>query len=374
MIAPPANTHGELLIGSNNFAGIFEEIRIWNRSLSEDEAYKMEASPSKSGLAAHYRLDEGEEQFLFDQTGTNDAIIKGNKEYTWVDSPNERLNRFTLFIDGAKQYPKNLAKKAFDINKFGFQFSIGGVEDNKYKVKQGFKGVLEEIRLWNTPRSEEEISDNAFGRLKGERNKLIVNYTFDERPNDNIGSEVKTLYDQGPHAIDLDDMTGEKNDIKRVYSDAPIADEIPVVRSAVGEIETEYHDTISATPAVVEYGDIQHGIDGSMYGILKKCYAYIKDEAVHLVTGFKIGNLKTEWYCQAQFDPQIMGYIEGAPPVPGENFPIPADDPSMIDKYAYTLDNSVEFVQAEEVSYNYATSKATGMQPLPPQKIKREVL
>ncbi|MFH8336339.1 hypothetical protein [Streptomyces sp. AM6-12] len=32
-----------------------------------------------------------------------------------------------------------------------------------------------------------------------------------------------------------------------------------------------------------------------------------------------MGDLVTEWVGQAQFDPQLMGYIEGAPPVPSEN-------------------------------------------------------
>ena len=48
-----------------------------------------------------------------------------------------------------------------------------------------------------------------------------------------------------------------------------------------------------------------------------------------------------------------MGYLEGPPPVPAENFPLGKD--ADVD-----LDNSITFNQAEEVSYNYSSSKEAG--------------
>ncbi|NES87269.1 MAG: hypothetical protein F6K10_41430 [Moorea sp. SIO2B7] len=48
-----------------------------------------------------------------------------------------------------------------------------------------------------------------------------------------------------------------------------------------------------------------------------------------------------------------MGYLEGPPPVPGENFPISKGSGSL-------RWNSVSFKQAEKISYNYSTSKESG--------------
>jgi hypothetical protein len=68
------------------------------------------------------------------------------------------------------------------------------------------------------------------------------------------------------------------------------------------------------------------------------------------MTGYKVGNLVSQWYSQAQFAPQVMGYLEGPPPVPRENFLLGTSD----------TDNSITFNQAEEVSYNYSSSKEAG--------------
>ncbi len=76
------------------------------------------------------------------------------------------------------------------------------------------------------------------------------------------------------------------------------------------------------------------------------------------MTGYKVGNPISQWYGQAQFAPQVIGYLEGPPPVPEENFPVGKD--ADVDTYAYKLNNSLSFNQVEEVSYNYSTSKEAG--------------
>jgi carbon monoxide dehydrogenase subunit G len=147
--------------------------------------------------------------------------------------------------------------------------------------------------------------------------------------------------------------------LREVLSTAPIATEIPQVRSALTGVLTAYNGTLHSRPGIVEYGDVQKNDDGTLNGILKRCYAFIdKDKTWHRMTGYKVGNLVSQWYGQAQFAPQVMGYLEGPPPVPAENFPIGSD--SDVRTYAYSLNNSISFNQAEEVAYNYSTSKEAG--------------
>ena len=62
--------------------------------------------------------------------------------------------------------------------------------------------------------------------------------------------------------------------------------------------------------------------DANQIAVYKRCYSLIQSGQWQLITGFKVGNLISEWVGQVQFDPQIIGYIEGAPPVPSENLTV----------------------------------------------------
>ena len=69
-----------------------------------------------------------------------------------------------------------------------------------------------------------------------------------------------------------------------------------------------------------------------------------------------MGNLVAEWIGQAQFDPQVIGYVEGVPPLPSENL----TDGSMSSEYqnyafVETLSN-LEIVESESVSYTASSS------------------
>ena len=73
------------------------------------------------------------------------------------------------------------------------------------------------------------------------------------------------------------------------------------------------------------------------------------------ITGFKVGDLSVEWVGQAQFDPQLMGYIEGAPPVPSENLTVDAD--------GYTGASSVTLTEATDTNTPTPAHGAAGWTP-----------
>ncbi|UBF24983.1 hypothetical protein K9N68_25580 [Kovacikia minuta CCNUW1] len=140
-----------------------------------------------------------------------------------------------------------------------------------------------------------------------------------------------------------------------ILSTAPISDDTPQVRSALAGIKTAFSGTIQSQPAVQEYGDMQYDSAGNLIGVFKRCYSFIKDNHWHLITGFKVGDLLTEWVGQVQYAPQMIGYIEGAPPVPSENLTAIAGKLSD-----YARASSIELVQAESTTYNYTASKSGG--------------
>ncbi len=167
-----------------------------------------------------------------------------------------------------------------------------------------------------------------------------------------------------PPAQLLDDHSGNGNHLTIIggqyrLSDAPVGYETPQVRNALTGIETGLQETVDGSPAVQEYGDLQTDDAGELVGVMKRCYAYVKDGVWHLITGFKIGNIVTEWVGQAQYDPQVMGFVEGAPPVPSENLTAGPIDPGLFD---YVDATALEVTESENVSFTYSSSRETGEQ------------
>jgi hypothetical protein len=338
----------DFILGGDGFEGIFTSVRIWNRALSISEAKALTVAENEAGLVSQWRMAEGKGKYLYDNVSENHGVAVGG---SWADSPQtNRIGQFQFYVDGSPE--KHTATDEASTSTAP-QFCIGGEMEGTSKFKQVYKGGIEEIRIWNVPRTNEQITDNAFGRLKGEWEQLIANYTFDKA----LAQTNNTVQDSSLNSISLKLFEADK--LNEVLSTAPIASEIPQVRSALTGVLTAYNSTVKARPGVVEYGDVQKNDDGTMNGILKRCYSFIDKNGVwNRMTGYKVGNLISQWYGQAQFAPQVMGFLEGPPPVPAENFPVGSD--RDVRTYAYSLNNSVSFNQAEEVSYNYSTSKEAG--------------
>jgi hypothetical protein len=343
----------DFVLGGNGFSGTFASVRIWNRALSISEAKALTLSDSKTGLLSHWPMVEGKGIYLYDQVSENHGVADGVTDDVtnggrWTDSPQtDQPGQFQFYVDGA---PEAHAAPTDAIAVGVEQFSLGGLKTASGS-RDHFKGSLEEIRIWNLPRTNEQITDNAFGRLKGEWEQLLANYTFDQSIK-HTGNQVQ---DSSVNTVQLTVEPSYPNGmLKEVLSTAPIATEIPQVRSALTGVLTAYNGTLKTRPSVVEYGDVQKNDDGTLNGILKRCYSFIDQNGVwNRMTGYKVGNLVSQWYGQAQFAPQVVGYLEGPPPVPAENFPI--DQGSGSFRF-----NSVSFKQAEKVSYNYSTSKENG--------------
>ncbi|NJR62562.1 MAG: LamG domain-containing protein [Cyanobacteria bacterium CRU_2_1] len=181
------------------------------------------------------------------------------------------------------------------------QFSLGAVQTT-ISPELSFRGWMDELRIWKIARTEEQIQDNLFRRLQDDFDQLIAYYDCDA---------TNPLQDQSGRGLHL---SVSNPDQTFVLSTAPISSETAQVRSALAGISTDFHDHMDSSPAVQEYGDMQYDSNGALFGVMKRCYSYIKDGTWHLITGFKVGDLEMEWIGQAQYDPQLIGFIEGTPP------------------------------------------------------------
>lgn len=335
---------GRVVLNDNesNFSGIMSEVRIWNKALDQQDLYN-EMKGDEQGLIAWWRFEENQGNIAYDTKGNNHGNIVGGVE--WVKNPDVHGSKFRMYLNGQPVKTTTPSSLSWGSQ----QFTLGAYK-NGSNLQDIFGGNLEEIRIWQVPRTQEQIQDNLFTRLKGEKPDLIANYGFDLDDE----TELKDSSLLGNHLLV---GTGESKPTS-VLSTAPISNDIAQVRSALAGVSTQFHDTIDSRPAVQEYGDMQYDSEGNLTGVMKRCYTYIKDGQWHLFTGYKVGNLITEWIGQAQFNPQVIGYIEGTPPVPSENMAYGTNGTGTA---TYETDGSmVTFTQADEVMYNYSTSKENG--------------
>lgn len=318
------------------FAGTISEVRIWNTAIGTD-LVGLDLKGQEKGLVSWWRMEENQGTNAFDSKSSNHGKLNGT---TWVQNPDPQGSSLTLYHNGrtVAAYPMPAVPEAGDNR----QFALGAfLKDGK--PQEPFAGSLEEVRVWKTVRTSEQIQDNLFRRLLDEQESLIACYTFDAESLDQLPDQSFNGYHlplgQSPHRPTF------------VVSTAPVSDDVPQMRNALAGIETTFNDVIHSQPNVQEYGDMQYDNDGNLIGILKRCHTFIKDGRWYLLTGYKVGNLVAEWVGQVQFDPQLIGYIEGAPPIPGENLTQQED---------YSKATSVEIVQADRTTHIYSVSKDQG--------------
>ncbi|MCV6590661.1 MAG: LamG domain-containing protein [Marinobacterium sp.] len=338
---------GDLHNTGNGFEGCLSEVRIWSRALAPREL-AVTVSGKVQGLLAHWLLEENRGNLACDSKGNNHARLNGGR---WIRNPDPQGSTLQLFNNGVPLITRVSENAVLLTEHKGVvdQLTLGGLKTDT-GVSTCFSGTLEEVRLWKTVRTQEQLLDNLFTRLKGEKADLIANYCFD-------GLEAERARDEGLRGNHLQQTDPERQPIITLSS-APVSNDTAQVRSALAGIRSAFHSRIDSAPYAQEYADLQYDADNALNGVMKRCYSYIEQGQWKLITGYKVGNLVTEWVGQAQFDPQIMGYMEGPPPVPSENMTYGTNGTGT---GIYEGDGStVELVQATEVNYNYSASREQG--------------
>lgn len=321
------------------FKGVISEVRIWNLA-RDPENLGVDLKGNEKGLVSWWRFEENQGNIGFDSKSSNHARFKGNIE--WIKNPEFNASRLTLYRNGETVATEFINASSFPVDKD--QFTLGALGNNT--VQNFFQGEMEEVRVWRMPRTQEQVQDNLFTRLLGEKEELIAYYTFDaEKPGQ--------LTD---HSFRGNDLT--LRDTLYVFSTAPINEDAPQVRSALAGLRTPFNGILQSRPAVQEYGDLQYDVEGNLIGVLKRCYALARNGQWHLITGFKVGNLVTEWIGQVQFDPEMIGFIEGPPPAPSENLTF--FDYVLKEFTDYDGATAIEITDAQKTTFTYSAERDRG--------------
>lgn len=342
-------------MAAHTFRGELGEVRLWSRALAESELGKAIKGREK-GLVSWWQLEENQGAIAQDAKGTNHATIYGA---SWVKSSDPEASRLRLYLNGdvvmthawsADNAPYGWGKQKplFDaMPGFALGAAKGEATANPALQRHAFTGELDEVRIWKVARTLEQVQDNLFRPIAGDFEQLLAYYHASE-----VSNTLQDGSGRGLHlAIPGTTPDSPLTDATLTYfalSTAPVSTETAQVRSALAQVKTDFHDVLTNAPAVQEYGDMQYDTDGNLIGVMKRCYAYIRNGKWRLLTGYKVGDLELEWVGQAQYDPQLIGFIEGAPPVPSENLTVRGD---------YGNVSAVQLTEADQMMYTYANTR-----------------
>ncbi|MEG4837033.1 LamG-like jellyroll fold domain-containing protein [Microcoleus sp. B9-D4] len=343
-------TNNKPVIIGQDFKGVLSEIRLYEECLKPEHLGQV--APS-SGIMAWWAMNEREGRVALDARGDNHARFDG--QVSWVKDPNPDTPVCSFYINGTS-FPawrdlEPISSTADPQATLGAVIT-GGLPQNY------FSGKMDEVRVWQTVRTHEQILDNLFDRLKGEKEHLIAYYQVQLQ--DETNQRISDASFNGNHLPYS--SSNPSHPIFRL-STAPIGDDLPLVTpipdpAAADYREKNYREKISSTPAVEEYGELEVDNDGNLQGVMKRFYSFIDARGQwNFLAGYKVGNLIQEWVSQVQYEPTVVGYIEGAPPVPSENLTLGAKAIT----FSYFNSASINLIEADSQTYSYSTSadKAT---------------
>lgn len=237
------------------------------------------------------------------------AILDGNNDLqVYLDG------EFLETISGARPAPISNGRCRIGI----------GIFQQQPEVLEPWQGELADIRLWNIERTPEQIQTHRFRRLSGTEAGLVGYWRLDGLQPDGTVADV---LGQRPGTIIQEAVP--KSDVYLPIWDA----DIPIL--IANEYTTQERDE-----------------QGQSVALMRRFYAYLRRDDIYLLTDQRIEDLEVRWVGNAQFEPTLLGYIEGAPPVPSENLTV---------EDTYDGIASVQLNTAESVSFSWRREQEAGL-------------
>ncbi|KAF5705139.1 hypothetical protein FMUND_12218 [Fusarium mundagurra] len=386
----PQQTHGAtqsneapLCLGGTSgsqgdrFQGIIGSVLLCSSAITAPESpiYLLESSGKTKDVIGSWSCRDASGYSLVNDLGRNHGKFQG-EELGWVISPYKPDLQVSIFVNAIRIEHKQLSDSHRALLTqatpagphqltLGNVLVPGGSDDTRFLgLADNLTGELDELRIWNVPRTRENVCDSMHTRLTEVTSDIAIYLPFDEAGNtaiDTAGQGQNTiLVDKSVNRYSLTPLLGAG--IRKKASEAPVGLDSPCVNQSLGAISGELRGVIiSAGPSVAEYGDLQADSSGSMGGSYKRAYSYIEDNGKWcLVTGFRIGALKTEWVGHVQTDPTLIGFIEGAPPIPSENWTDQGKDPYSSVSWRYNKRSTYSYSSRFEHISNTELSLVKG--------------
>ena len=143
----------------------------------------------------------------FDEKNSTTGVLNSNQWYH-LAAVNDQGNR-KLYING---FEVSLSGSSLNVSANSNPLRIGSDYGSRF-----FDGRIDEVRLWNIPRTQSEINDNMNQDLSGSELNLIAYYTFNEGSGDtlfdNSINNHHGLLRGSPNWVDGHTLTGLIGDV-----------------------------------------------------------------------------------------------------------------------------------------------------------------
>ncbi|HRI63166.1 MAG TPA: hypothetical protein PK156_02985 [Polyangium sp.] len=283
--------------GDGYFSGRMAEVRIWSRVRTQAEIQSLmtlRLSGQEAGLVGYWTFTTANAPDL--TASARHGVYTSGTRIDVVSAPNLRLAPPLPSTPFTALPPFSLPLK------------------------------LSEVRLWNTALNDDEIAVNSKTLLSGNEPNLIAYLPMNEA----IGSETRDITGAGFGG------TLEATVAIRWACGAPIGN-LGSKRDGISAIE---YSTVIFDPAA-----------GRKTSIMRRFYGGAANDNLLILPDKRIEELDQVWIGNAQFNPTLLGYIEGAPPVPSEN---------LTEDFSYNGATSVELVVSEELEFRWNQSEDIG--------------
>jgi hypothetical protein len=352
----PAQTEDRMQLGSralaSYFQGTIDAVRLWKvgRMTWELQYYaKNDLGSDVSGLVSDWEFETGAGHVGFDSRSQNNAVLRDAKvklsdaaaDAMWV--PTDIRSGWRMYVNGVEADTDSIVPQSFGAN----QCSIGGMLDNNAPTAS-YPGSINELRVWKNQRTGHQLRENMNRPLSGVEDGLVGYWPF------SAGSG-KIFPDQTGFGAN-----GTWNGVQGPTwqtSLAPVSDEAPQILDAVGGVpKPAWNLTSESTPVAAEYGQLIVDATGALSGLMSRAYGAVHGGKLNLVKDYGVGELLPVYVGQVQTKPTLIGYIEGAPPLPSENLTV--ESPITPDKYKAA--STVALTESDDIAYAYTASREGG--------------
>jgi hypothetical protein len=194
----------------------------------------------------------------------------------------------------------------------------------------GYNGQMSELRIWDGKRSAEQIRQSMHTRLLGHEHNLMACWPLNQIPLTSEAMDAANVDHQ------LMDIGGKKiakfRHLTEVDGDSPFSPP---------ELSCVEYSTIART-----------GTSGARTSMMRRGFVYPSPSGIQIIPDKRVEELELLWVGNSQFAPTLLGYIEGAPPTPGENLTESAD---------YNGATSVTLSTSDDIAYSWNRSDDAGV-------------
>lgn len=290
------------------FRGTIGRVRVWGEvprdpygAFFPERGAPGSVTARMPGVVAQWGFGEQDGRIAADPIGGNEARLSRSCRWSRIDESAQ----LRFIVDGVPV----TTTRPFTLAGGTSHPTATGIRLGKPETGGGgFVGAIAQVALWKEERSVETIRGQRFMPLAGDERALLAAWDFRDGKADDITGG----------AIDLGPATAVH------VATPPISPEGPWFAFAYGSSPDAAR--LATTPgqiAVEAYGDLQTGATAGPLASLAR--QVVLDPNAPMLEPLQLGELDLVYVGQAQSNPTLLGYIEGAPPLPGENLDPDAD-------------------------------------------------